>query len=86
MNNERTPERCGNILLAHADRLTDIANAIGSTAAMLREVMTEQSLNHSHDWPATWHPGRIDAVLALIDAAASKLAESIEFAATEGEE
>jgi hypothetical protein len=82
MNNQRTPERCGNIILAHADSLVDVAHAIGVTASMLRQVMTEQSLE---DWPATWHPGRIDAVLTLIDTAASKLADAIEFAAVEGE-
>jgi hypothetical protein len=78
--NQRTPERCGNIILAHADTLTDVAAAIGTTAEMLREVMTEQSLGHGGNWPATWHRGRIDAVLALIDASARKLRESIEFA------
>ncbi|WP_296703004.1 hypothetical protein [Thiocapsa sp. UBA6158] len=80
---ERTPERCGNIILAHADELTDVAAAIGTTATLLREVMTEQSLDHNGNWPATWHPGRVDAVLALIDASASKLGESIEFATQE---
>lgn len=80
---QRTPERCGNIILTHADELTDVAAAIGTTATLLREVMTEQSLDHNGNWPATWHPGRVDAVLALIDASASKLRESIEFATQE---
>jgi hypothetical protein len=84
--NERTPERCGHIILAHADELTDTAAAIGTTAAMLREVMTEQSLDHNGNWPATWHLGRVDAALALIDAGASKLRESIEFATQDGDE
>ncbi|RKT46814.1 hypothetical protein [Thiocapsa rosea] len=84
--NERTPERCGQIILAHSDELTDTAAAIGTTTAMLRDVMTEQSLDHNGNWPATWHPGRIDAVLALIDASASKLRESIEFATEDGDE
>ncbi len=80
---QRTPEHCGNIVLAHADALTDVAAAIGTTAAMLREVFTEQSLDHDGRLPATWHPGRIDAVLALIDASATKLRESLEFATEE---
>lgn len=84
--NERTPERCGNIILAHADELTDVAAAIANTAAMLREVMTEQSLDHNGDWPPTWNPGRVDAVLALIDASATKLRESVEFATVEGDQ
>lgn len=70
---QRTPERCGHIVLAHADELTDTAAAIGTTAAMLRDVMTEQSLDHDHAWPATWHPGRVDAVLALIEVASEQL-------------
>ncbi|NCA72590.1 MAG: hypothetical protein EOM91_21530 [Sphingobacteriia bacterium] len=71
--NHHTAERCGDIVLCHAESMTDAAWAIGTTAAMLREVMTQQSLDHEHAWPETWHPGRIDAALVLIEIASEKL-------------
>ncbi|NCA71464.1 MAG: hypothetical protein EOM91_15500 [Sphingobacteriia bacterium] len=73
----KDPTRVGNIIICHRRHLRDTTAAIYSTTTMLREVLTEFTVSPSGAWPKTWDAPRYDAVLALIEAAAEQLYDTI---------
>ncbi|WP_296695415.1 hypothetical protein [Thiocapsa sp. UBA6158] len=86
MNPYQDERRVGGVILAHRQELRDTTAAIYSAASLLRDVLTEQSVSDTDEWPETWDANRLDAVLALIEAAGKSLYLRVVSAVGEGQE